>query len=64
MPATDTTERLDETLAVPLTRSMKKEITDLAEVEERKPATMARLLWREALNARRRRPRRRPVRSE
>jgi hypothetical protein len=47
-----TKERLSTALNVPLTPSMKKEIRTLAEREERKPAEMGRMLWREALDAR------------
>lgn len=45
-------ERLSESLNVPLTPTMKQVILNLAEREERKPAEMARMLWREALGTR------------
>lgn len=45
-------EALNEMLNIPVTKSMKREIIAEAEAEERKPADMGRVLWREALEAR------------
>ena len=45
-------EKLDQMLCVPLSKSMKEEIQEIAEREERKPADMGRVLWREAIEVR------------
>lgn len=45
-------EPLKEVMNIPVTASMKNEILETAESEERKPADMGRVLWREALEAR------------
>lgn len=45
-------EPLDQILQIPLTKSMKSEVIEEAENEERKPADMGRVLLREALDAR------------
>lgn len=45
-------EPLDQILQIPCTKSMKKEIERTADAEERRVTDMGRILWREALDAR------------
>jgi hypothetical protein len=46
-------EMLDEILQIPVTKSMKREIESIADAEERRLTDVGRMLWREALRARR-----------
>jgi hypothetical protein len=45
-------EKLDQIMQIPVTKSLQKQIEAEAQAEERRTTDMARILWREALDAR------------